>query len=81
MIRHWLRQSMVAIDQLANALSGGWADETLSSRLWRKREHPGWKQARFCLDFLAARLGDKDHCRASYESELKRLQCPPEMRS
>lgn len=81
MIRHWFKQSMVAIDQLANALSGGWADETLSSRLWRKRERPGWKQARSCLDFLAARLGDSDHCRTAYESELKRLQCPPEMRS
>ena len=80
MIRHWFKQSMVAIDQLANALSGGWADETLSSRLWRNRERPGWRQARSCLDFLAARLGDNDHCRTAYESEMKRLQCPPELR-
>ena len=74
MIWHWCKQTLVAIDQFANALSGGWADETLSSRLWRKRERPGWKQARAALDFI-------DHCRASYESEVRRLQCPPEMRN
>lgn len=81
MIGHWLRQTLVAVDQLANSILGGWADETLSSRLWRKRERPGWKQARATLDFIAACLGDKDHCRASYESEVRRLQCPPEMRN
>lgn len=81
MIRRWLKQTLVAVDQLANALLGGWADETLSSRLWRNRARPGWKQARAALDFVAACLGDKNHCRASYESESGRLQCPPELRN
>ena len=64
-----------------NALFGGWADETLSSRCWRKRDKTGWKQARMALDFVAALLGDADHCRASYDSERLRLQYPPELRS
>lgn len=30
-----IKQIMIAIDQLANALLGGWSDETISSRCWR----------------------------------------------
>lgn len=78
--RHWLKQGLIALDQLFNALVGGWADETLSSRLWRNRTRRGWKQAQFVLDGLARLLGDPDHCKAAYESERKRLQCPPELR-
>lgn len=79
--RHWGKQVLVALDQLVNALFGGWADETLSSRCWRKRDKTGWKQARMALDLVAALLGDVDHCRGSYVSERLRLQCPPELRS
>lgn len=78
--RHWLKQSLVALDQLGNALMGGWADETMSSRLWRNRSRQGWKQARLVLDGIARLFGDPDHCRAAYESEQKRLQQPPELR-
>ena len=80
-LRRWGKQVLVALDQLVNALFGGWADETLSSRCWRKRDKTRWKQARMALDFVAALLGDADHCRASYDSERLRLQCPPELRS
>lgn len=76
----WIKQVLVALDQALNALCEGWADETLSSRCWRYRQRPGWKQARAVLDFVAALLGDKEHCKASWESEAKRLQCPPELR-
>lgn len=31
----YLKQVLIAFDQLINALLGGWADETLSSRAWR----------------------------------------------
>lgn len=79
-LRHWLKQILVAVDQLANTILGGWADETLSSRLWRNRHRPGWRHVRSALDFVAALLGDFDHCQASYESEARRLQCPPELR-
>lgn len=43
-LRHWLKQILVAVDQLANTILGGWADETLSSRLWRNRHRPGWRR-------------------------------------
>lgn len=40
-------QILVAVDQLVNALFGGYADETLSSRAWRhkldgSRAWPAW---------------------------------------
>lgn len=79
-LRRWLKQVLIALDQALNALLGGWPDETLSSRCWRLRHLPGWGTARRVLDFVAGLLGDKDHCRASYDSEWLRLQCPPELR-
>lgn len=79
-MKRWLKQVLVSLDQMLNALLGGWADETLSSRCWRLRHLPAWGAARRVLDFVAGLLGDKDHCKASYESEWLRLQCPPELR-
>ena len=69
---------LIAVDQLVNTLAGGYPDETFSSRCWRwskdgKRDWP-----RKLVDGLFC--WDKDHCRESYESELLRRQCPPEMR-
>ena len=72
------KQVLIAVDQLVNALGGGWADETLSSRAWRwelagKREWP-----RRLIDALF--FWEPDHCCESYESERRRLQLPPELR-
>lgn len=69
---------LIALDQLINTLLGGWPDETFSSRCWRwskdgKRDWP-----RKLVDGLFC--WDKAHCKESYESELLRRQCPPEMR-
>lgn len=37
-------QIPIAFDQLVNTLFGGWADETISSAAWRKRnEGNGWR--------------------------------------
>jgi len=69
----YFRQVFVAVDQLANALSGGWADETLSSRC--HRENP---RAAKVID--AVFFFDQEHCRMSYESERLRTYHPPELR-
>ena len=70
-----LKQILIAIDQLANAIIGGWADETLSSRAWRENRT---RLVAFidCLFFW-----EKNHCKASYISERERLQLPPEFRA
>ena len=71
---------LIALDQLVNAVSLGYPDETISSRAYRwdvsgKRHWP-----RKLIDKVAALLGDEDHCHESYVSERSGRQLPPEMR-
>ena len=68
----------IAFDQLANALLGGWPDETLSSRAWRRDLEDDVSWPRKLIDALF--FWEKDHCRDSYYSEVERRQCPPELR-
>lgn len=77
------RQILIAVDQLANAVCGGWADETLSSRAWRQRDRKRrWHYARIILDrIFEVLIGEIDHCRLSYESEMTRVHLPPEYRT
>lgn len=72
-------QIPIAIDQLINTLFGGWADETISSVAWRKRqEGKGWAILRRVIDTLF--FWQENHCRTAYESEKNRRQLPPELR-
>lgn len=69
---------LIALDQLLNALFGGWPDETLSSRAWRwdisgKRSWP-----RRLIDLVF--FFDRNHCFESFESERLGRQLPPECR-
>lgn len=69
----YFRQVFVALDQCVNALLGGWADETFSSRC--HREYP---RLEILIDTLL--FFDQNHCRRSYESEQLRTYSPPELR-
>lgn len=75
------RSVLIALDQWVNAVCLGWPDETLSSRAWR------WEQAgkrawpRKAIDAVARLLGEKGHCKASYESERTDRHLPPELRN
>ena len=82
----YAKNLLVALDQLVNAVCGGWPDETLSSRAFR------W--SRDGLRHWPCRIIDRLffwdtethsgrtilHCQLSYESEQLRLQQPPELR-
>ena len=68
---------LIALDQLVNALAGGWPDETLSSRCWRL-SLAGRDWPRRVVDVLF--WWDRDHCRESFESERLGRQLPPEAR-
>lgn len=73
---HYIKQNLIAIDQLVNTLLGGYADETLSSRAYRtevKGRIMG-KIMRPVIDFIF--FFDKDHCYNAYVSELNRKQYP-----
>ena len=81
-MKFWLKQSLIAFDQLLNAmLCFGWADETMSSVAWRMEQEGRWfgKIMRPTIDTLF--FFDKDHCRTSYEAERARLHSPPEERN
>lgn len=71
-------QVLIAIDQLANTLIGGYADETISARVYRhylKGEQVWAYKLINALFFL-----QQDHCKEAYQSELERAQLPPEFR-
>lgn len=77
MIRY-LKNLLIALDQLGNTLLGGWPDESISSHCWRIDREQGISWPRKLVDALL--FFDKDHCQESYESELERRQLPPSMR-
>ena len=79
-MRFWLKQIAIAIDQLINALIGGYADETLSSHAYRlHRDNRLFGFMRHVLDTLF--WFDADHCRESFLAERTKLQLPPEYRN
>ncbi|KGQ25073.1 hypothetical protein JP33_07330 [Gallibacterium anatis CCM5995] len=76
--KRWAYHVLIAIDQLCNALTGGGADETFSSRCYRRAvlaDKPK-KRWRFWFKFVNGLFRDPTHCQTAYESELKRRQYP-----
>lgn len=72
-----MKQVLIAFDQLVNAVFGGWADESLSSRAWRTRDqHPYLYRVIDAIFFW-----DVNHCEESYQSERDRIHLPPELRN
>lgn len=77
---HWLTQTLIAIDQLLNALLAGFADETLSSRAYRADQR-GKILGRFFRPLIDALFfWQVHHCRQSYLSEVSRRQYPKHFR-
>jgi hypothetical protein len=70
-----VKQIAIALDQLLNALCGGWADETLSARVYRNRNNSSWW--RFWYRALNALFfWQPDHCLGAFFSETHRKQLP-----
>ncbi|WP_118879016.1 DNA helicase UvrD [Haemophilus haemolyticus] len=75
-LKSWGYHVLVAIDQLFNALIGGAADETLSSRTYRGAilaENPK-KRWRVLYRFINGIFFDRNHCKTAYESEVSGKQ-------
>lgn len=69
---------IIGVDQLFNAILGGAADETLSSRTYRgamlaKKPKKRWRVLYRVINGL---FFDKQHCKTAYESEVNRKQYP-----
>lgn len=81
-IKTYLKNILIAIDQLCNTIFIGWPDETLSSRAWRLSRDNIRQYPRKIIDtlFWWDKNETKGHCELSYESEKIRAQCPPELR-
>jgi len=78
----YIRRVLIALDQFANTLCGGWPDETISSVCYRKSQekgHYGFKFLKFILDITLSPI-DQDHCFQSYLAEMRREQLPMEYR-
>lgn len=71
-----MKNILLAIDQLANTLIGGHADETISARAWRMQHKRGWRLTRKVIDKLF--WWEPNHCYQSYVSERGRLHLPKE---
>ena len=74
----YLKQILIALDQLLNTIFRGYADETLSARAYRHYRDGDRKWPKVLIDTLL--WFDKDHCEESYNSEIERRQLPPEYR-
>lgn len=79
-LKSWGYHVLIAIDQLFNALTGGAADETFSSRCYRgailaKQPKRRW---RFWFWLVNGLFIDPKHCQTAYESEVSRKQYPHE---
>lgn len=71
-------QVLLALDQLANTLLGGYADESLSSRAWRHHVDGSRSWPRWVIDHIF--FWQEEHCKTAWESELERSHLPPSMR-
>lgn len=82
-MKFWLWQILVALDQLGNAMLGGWADETLSARAYRA-DRDGKVLGRIfrpMFDWVFERLADEqDHCARAHASEVGLSHLPPAYR-
>lgn len=77
---HWLVQTLIAVDQLLNALLMGHADETLSSRAYRadQRGRVFGRLFRPLIDTLF--FWQPRHCQQAYMAEVSRRQFPQHFR-
>ena len=77
-MRGYLYHLAIALDQLLNATLGGYADETLSSRAYRRasvaQPKRRWRWAYKSINTLF--FWQPDHCRGAYEMEAQRRHLP-----
>ena len=72
------RKVCIALDQLINALIGGYPDESLSARAYRWRRDGKTGIPAFLINMLF--FWQRDHVWGAYHNEQERRQLPPEYR-
>ena len=77
MIRY-LQHNLIAVTQFLNTLTGGFPDETTSSRAYRQQHKLRWRIMRRVIDAIF--FWEPEHCLVAYLAEVKRRQTPPQLR-
>jgi hypothetical protein len=74
----WLSQVGLALTRLGNALLGGLAEESMSSRAWRmETKHKPWGRiTRPVIDFAFEMFGRNNHCENAYHAERNKAPLP-----
>ena len=74
----YLSQVGLALTRLGNALLGGLAEESMSSRAWRAEGNgkPWGRITRPLIDLIFARFGRPNHCRMAYLSDRNKSALP-----
>lgn len=72
----------IAADQFFNAMLGGYADETLSSRIWRNNQAKVPKRRWIVSLRLVNGLfwWQPNHCKASWQAERMRRHMPADFK-
>jgi len=71
-IRAGLYSVLIAIDQLGNALAGGYADSTISARVGYNAHHAGpamqnyWRLLEWVINYTFLPLDGPNHCYQAY---------------
>lgn len=83
-LKTWGYHVLIDADQFFNALTGGAADETLSSRTYRRAILTQSKPKKRWLVLYKVINGlfrDPMHCETAYHSELNRKQYPDDFKT
>lgn len=83
-VKKWGYHVLITIDQLFNALTGGGADETLSSRTYCRAiltQSKPKKRCRVLFRIINGLFRDPKHCEKAYRSELNRKQYPEDFQT
>lgn len=80
-MRRYFKNLLIAIDQLINAIFGGYCDETISAMAYRNYIHGRWWGVvlKNTIDFIFWPI-EKEHCLQAYITEKRRGQLPEEYR-
>jgi len=76
LFKEWVYQVTIALDQQANAILGGSADETMSSRCFRLHHIPTYRVLEKIVNALFLPFQGPDHCKHAYEKEVLGRQLP-----
>ena len=69
-----LREVAIALDQLVNAVLGGYSCETISARCYRLRNYRPYSTMYRVIDAIF--FWQLDHCKASYAAQVARRNVP-----